>query len=795
MFQNLTENMDEENVSQKTASSMIKEVWKTQNWFVCVITILMSMVSIQGEIAPFGLAMVAATLGNGIPVIGVVASAIIGTLIGNGLSAFLNFVLSGIIYFALVLIFKPKVAIEERNEFIKTGKRLFLACFLVSFFQNIKGIVLTYDIFMATVSGALTYVFYKIFVNGLAVINDWKVKKAYTIEEFVGASIMLAIASVVLNKIPGLPIHLSNVVIIFLVMFLGWKNGMLVGSAAGLSMGLVVSMIEMQNGMQIAVFAVCGILAGIFHKFGKIGVIVGFLLGNSLLIYLTNGDTIKIVYFREIFLAAIGILFVPNGVKLQVEDLVEKNKLLSDIGETRLEQTEEMVEQLNVISETISEMVPEEEQIQENQQDDFKDILFENIEDIDTNMFFEDIMQEDNKIADEIFAVLQKNDILLENDFVEILKNHNNFIVVQDENIKNDLQEMIKIINRSYKMMQIEMTKKQEKRNARRTMKKELENISNTIRNTVKTNENAPQSKITPKEKELLLLIKSKYQNATSLRMKQIKNGKYIVSIAFINDKVKEKQYIANIASILSKSLGSKIVFCKDKKADKYVQTYMSEDKFVLQIGSSKVNKEGNSVSGDCSLQMKLKDGKYLLAISDGMGSGKGARQGSKLTIKVLEDMLTNGFDDGEMINIINTAVNAGTDSEMYTTLDFAVLDLFTGNAKIAKSGACHTYIKNRRNVRVIKSENMPVGILEKADLEVQNVKLEEGDIILMCSDGLLEVQNGMNSDWIEEYLRNITTTNVQKLADLMVAEAVDHNFGIAKDDITIIIAKITKKK
>ena len=795
MFQNLTENMDEENVSQKTASSMIKEVWKTQNWFVCVITILMSMVSIQGEIAPFGLAMVAATLGNGIPVIGVVASAIIGTLIGNGLSAFLNFVLSGIIYFALVLIFKPKVAIEERNEFIKTGKRLFLACFLVSFFQNIKGIVLTYDIFMATVSGALTYVFYKIFVNGLAVINDWKVKKAYTIEEFVGASIMLAIASVVLNKIPGLPIHLSNVVIIFLVMFLGWKNGMLVGSAAGLSMGLVVSMIEMQNGMQIAVFAVCGILAGIFHKFGKIGVIVGFLLGNSLLIYLTNGDTIKIVYFREIFLAAIGILFVPNGVKLQVEDLVEKIKLLSDIGDTRLEQTEEMVEKLNVISETISEMVPEEEQIQENQQDDFKDILFENIEDIDTNMFFEDIMQEDNKIADEIFAVLQKNDILLENDFVEILKNHNNFIVVQDENIKNDLQEMIKIINRSYKMMQIEMTKKQEKRNARRTMKKELENISNTIRNTVKTNENAPQSKITPKEKELLLLIKSKYQNATSLRMKQIKNGKYIVSIAFINDKVKEKQYIANIASILSKSLGSKIVFCKDKKADKYVQTYMSEDKFVLQIGSSKVNKEGNSVSGDCSLQMKLKDGKYLLAISDGMGSGKGARQGSKLTIKVLEDMLTNGFDDGEMINIINTAVNAGTDSEMYTTLDFAVLDLFTGNAKIAKSGACHTYIKNRRNVRVIKSENMPVGILEKADLEVQNVKLEEGDIILMCSDGLLEVQNGMNSDWIEEYLRNITTTNVQKLADLMVAEAVDHNFGIAKDDITIIIAKITKKK
>ena len=131
----------------------------------------------------------------------------------------------------------------------------------------------------------------------------------------------------------------------------------------------------------------------------------------------------------------------------------------------------------------------------------------------------------------------------------------------------------------------------------------------------------------------------------------------------------------------------------------------------------------------------------------------------------------------------------------MYATLDFAILDLFTGNVKVAKSGACNTYIKNRRNVKTIQSQTMPVGIVEKTDLDVQTIRVDDGDIIVMCSDGLLETQEDIRKDWIQEYLKNINTTNVQKVADLIVAEAVDKSFGIARDDITVIIAKVVRKK
>ena len=37
----------------------------------------------------------------------------------------------------------------------------------------------------------------------------------------------------------------------------------------------------------------------------------------------------------------------------------------------------------------------------------------------------------------------------------------------------------------------------------------------------------------------------------------------------------------------------------------------------------SKVTKNGEEVSGDSSTNIELRDGKYMLAISDGMGSRK----------------------------------------------------------------------------------------------------------------------------------------------------------------------------
>ena len=43
--------------------------------------------------------------------------------------------------------------------------------------------------------------------------------------------------------------------------------------------------------------------------------------------------------------------------------------------------------------------------------------------------------------------------------------------------------------------------------------------------------------------------------------------------------------------------------------------------------------------------------------------------------------------------------------------------------------------------------------------------------------------------------LEDIETTNTKKIADLVLNEAIDNNYGVAKDDMSIIVCKFRKNE
>ena len=215
-----------------------------------------------------------------------------------------------------------------------------------------------------------------------------------------------------------------------------------------------------------------------------------------------------------------------------------------------------------------------------------------------------------------------------------------------------------------------------------------------------------------------------------------------------------------------------------------------------MQIGVAKTHKDGEGVSGDSNLQISLEDGKYLLAISDGMGSGPNARKSSQIAIKMLGRLLSNGFDKETSIELINNTIAANIKDETYATLDIMVLDLYAGNVEYIKNGAAPTFIKNKKQVDIIKNIALPAGILKDIDLIVYDRDIENNDIIVMCSDGVLESNSEYKNKelWIKDLLTQIETENSQKIADILLKEAIDNDYGKAKDDMTIIVTKIIKK-
>ena len=196
-------------------------------------------------------------------------------------------------------------------------------------------------------------------------------------------------------------------------------------------------------------------------------------------------------------------------------------------------------------------------------------------------------------------------------------------------------------------------------------------------------------------------------------------------------------------------------------------------------------------------MQIKLDDGKYLLAISDGMGSGPEAMKSSKIAIKMLERLLSAGFEKDVSIKLINSTLSANTEEDMYATLDIEVLDLFNGNMEFIKNSACPTYVKRDHAVQLLQSVSLPTGILENVDLVVYDYDLQDGDILVMCTDGIIDSNKEyLNKQvWVKYLLEDIETDDVQKIADIIMGEAIDNDFGMQKDDMTVIVAKIMKKK
>jgi len=158
----------------------------------------------------------------------------------------------------------------------------------------------------------------------------------------------------------------------------------------------------------------------------------------------------------------------------------------------------------------------------------------------------------------------------------------------------------------------------------------------------------------------------------------------------------------------------------------------------------------------------------------------------------MLERLLSTGFDKDTSIDLINSTI-LNTNEDIFATLDIAIVDLYKGNIEFIKNGACPTYIKNKKKVQIIKSLSLPAGLLDKINLTTYDKEMEKDDYIIMCSDGILDsnIEFKNKELWLKYLIEDIETENTQKMADIILNEAIDNNYGIAKDDMSIIVCHI----
>lgn len=268
MFQNINDS-ETENIQIEKTKFDIKDLFKEKDMFLYIISLMVSMVSFNGEWAPFGLAMLAACYSNRKPVGIIYLLVLIGTFIKFGFIGLGVFLLTSILFIALVLIIRPNFEEEERNEKQKLGIYVFISSFVVQAGKMLFAGFLVYDLITAIAIGLVTYIFYKIFANSIIVVCEFGDKKAFSIEEVMGASLLIAIAFVSFSSLKLWGLSITNILSVMLVLFLGWKHGMLVGATSGITIGMVLGIITANSPILVASYAISGMIAGLLNKLGK----------------------------------------------------------------------------------------------------------------------------------------------------------------------------------------------------------------------------------------------------------------------------------------------------------------------------------------------------------------------------------------------------------------------------------------------------------------------------------------------------------------------------------------------
>ncbi len=802
MFQNINEYIVQDR--KKETMNRWSEIIKRNNIIMYIISFMLSLVGIGGNFSLFSISILGACFSSSVPLLGIIIVTLIGNSIKFGVSGGVEYFLTSLIFFISIFIIKPKYNEDERNEKIKVGKNIFVSVFVIQIIKALLSTFTLYDVLFSITNAIIAVAFYKIFANSISVIENFGQKKAFSIEEVIGTSLLLAIAVSAFADVTILGFSIRNILSILIVLVLGWKNGVLVGATSGVTIGVTLGIITGGEPIIIAAYAISGMVAGILNRFGKIGVIVGFCIGNVILAYASNGYTVELIYFKEILLASIILLAIPKNINIDIEEFVGNSKFFPISRERGLTREKETVEKLNNVSETIKKMADSYakeskniytvEEKEENKQI-FINELLNNLEPYKDNLLYEDIANVDGKIVDEIFNLLLEKQEIERTDLLKIFADCNSYIVGFDDKevstyLEENILQILRIINISYKVSKNNFVWKRKLQESKKNMETQLNGVSKVISGIAKDIEkDAKEEKnYTKQEIEIIELLKQKEIEVNEVTI--TKKDRYIINIY-----VKKPVDNQLIETILTRTLKEKIILNEENSTDTNL-IYISDDKYVIGFATADSSKNQSEVSGDNFINTRLKDGKYLIALSDGIGTGRKANESSMQALAMLQNLLASGFDKDSSIQLI-TSTLISKNEEIFATLDIAIIDLYKGTIEMIKSGACPTYIKRNKRVQIIKSNSLPAGMINQDNIQVFDTDIQNEQIMLMCTDGILDsnIEYKNKELWIKYLLEDIETKNTKKIADIVLNEAIDNNFGKTKDDMSVIVCKFRQKE
>lgn len=765
-------------ITAKTVLPKIRSESLTLGILKFTLAFLLARILIFGSLSPFSLPFLMVFKGN----IFVFFASVTGVL-SNPLINPYKQVLT--MFCTIILSLLTKTAFPKTDE----QKIAPFVIFATSLIFNLIFIIFKeftlYDIILCVFDAFISAVFYYILKTGALVIEKFKSRKLFTEAETAAFLILFALALSGIGSI-YLPygLQLGNIAGVYLVFLIAINTNLGFTAQASTLTGLAVGLSAENTGAFIATYSLCGLLSSVFKRYGKVALILGFVLGNTITgIFMAKENYLTISY-AEIAIAGILMVLTPDKkIRKMFFHLInssteyDKANTVKEISASKLGKLSSAFRKLSeTVNTEIDEVSKSENAINaifDDTTDKFCKYCF-----LRGSCWVNDYETTAKVFVSSVEKIDQSGKITL--------KDLPDFFVKRcekAEKIINNLQNLYEI----YRLNEAWQYKIHERSNIFKEHFYDLGVIIDKLKDEITENpyfdntislELASEIEKSGIEVKDLTVIKDGDDNTQVEILLHSCNlrGKCFITIAEI---------LEDYFDVPFERTGG---HCGSRECR---ITFKECEIYRLSSSVKQISKNSGERCGDAYTFKALDNGSHFIALCDGSGSGNNAFNYAKATVRLLEDFLKTGFSKRSVLNLINATLLLGPDKDYFSTVDLFVVNLKNLNAEFVKKGAAATYIlRENGEYDIIKGNSLPIGIAKTGREQVRKMRLSEGDLIVMASDGVVEAID--KEDWIIDAAQAAMVFSPDELAEIIIKIA-QSAASDNKDDMTVIVTKIVQ--
>ena len=178
--------------------------------------------------------------------------------------------------------------------------------------------------------------------------------------------------------------------------------------------------------------------------------------------------------------------------------------------------------------------------------------------------------------------------------------------------------------------------------------------------------------------------------------------------------------------------------------------------------------------------------------IGDVSGKGVPAAIFMAVSRTLLRATALEGLTPGECLHYVNTALSTESDTAMFVTTFYGVLNTDTGQVDYAVGGHNPPYLLRHDGVKAMEvNAGIVVGVLSDAEYETSSIQLAPGEGIVLYTDGVTEALDAsevlFSEERLEELLGEVKDQAPEDIVRRVVGDVRRHAGGVPQsDDVTV---------